>query len=338
MSSRSFSRARKSFRAASSRALAVSTVFFASATPAWMASICLGRRAASASRPEIFVSNSWRWTRVLGSLTGIRLQWWAHLDSNQEPTGYEPAALPLSYGPVGSQVHERTSRLEEAPQFLGARWMAQLPQRLGLDLPDAFAGDCEVLADLLQGVLAAVGEAEAQAQYLLLAGRQRVQDLVGLLAQGEADDRLHRRHHLLVLDEIAQVAVLFLPDGRLQRDRLLGDLEDLADLVHRHVHLLGDLLRRGLAAQLLDELAGGAVQLVVRLDHVDGNPDRARLVGDGSGNCLPDPPGGVGRKLVAAPLLELVHGLHQADVAFLDEVQELQAPVRVLLGDRDDQP
>src|SRR5439155_20930675 len=27
------------------------------------------------------------------------LQRWAHLDSNQDLTGYEPAALPLSYGP-----------------------------------------------------------------------------------------------------------------------------------------------------------------------------------------------------------------------------------------------
>ena len=26
--------------------------------------------------------------------------WWAHPDLNQGPTGYEPAALPLSYGPV----------------------------------------------------------------------------------------------------------------------------------------------------------------------------------------------------------------------------------------------
>ena len=25
--------------------------------------------------------------------------WWAHPDSNQEPAGYEPDALPLSYGP-----------------------------------------------------------------------------------------------------------------------------------------------------------------------------------------------------------------------------------------------
>src|SRR5258705_10284163 len=35
--------------------------------------------------------------------------------------------------------------------------------------------------------------AEAQAQDLFLARRERVEDLVGLLAQGQADDRLDRR-------------------------------------------------------------------------------------------------------------------------------------------------
>ena len=50
---------------------------------------------------------------------------------------------------------------------------------------------------------------------------------------------------------------------------------------------------------------------------------------------LPDPPGGVGRELVAAAVLELVDRLHQADVAFLDQVEELQAAVGVFLGDRD---
>ncbi len=65
--------------------------------------------------------------------------------------------------------------------------------------------------------------------------------------------------------------------------------------------------------------------------------DGAGLVGDGAGDGLADPPGGVGRELVAALVLELVDGLHQADVAFLDQVQELQAAVRVLLRDGDDE-
>ena len=127
------------------------------------------------------------------------------------------------------------------------------------------------------------------------------------------------------------------PIGRLEGDRLLGDLQDLADLVERQLHLLGDLFRRRLAAVLLDEVARGADELVDRLDHVDRDADRARLVGDRAGDRLADPPRRVRRELVAALVLELVDGLHQADVALLDQVEELQAAVRVLLRDRDDE-
>src|SRR5262249_36490601 len=198
--------------------------------------------------------------------------------------------------------------------------------------------DGEVLSDLLERVLAAVREAEAQPQHLLLARRERVQDLVGLLAQGEADDRLDGRDDLLVLDEIAQMAVFFLADRRLQRDRLLRDFENFAHLVDRHVRLGRGLVRSGLAAELLHELAGGSDELVDGLDHVHGDADGARLVGDRAGDRLADPPGRIRRELVAATVFELVDGLHEADVAFLDEVEELQTAVRVLLRDRDHEP
>src|SRR2546425_10445107 len=117
---------------------------------------------------------------------------------------------------MGPRGHHTWSGLQEAPELLRARWVPELAQGFGLDLADALPRDGEVLADLLQRVLAAVGQAEAQPQHLLLARRERVEDLVRLLAQGEADDRLHRRHDLLVLDKIAQVAVLFLSDRCLQ--------------------------------------------------------------------------------------------------------------------------
>ena len=88
----------------------------------------------------------------------------------------------------------------------------------------------------------------------------------------------------------------------------------------------------GLEAELLQVLRADAVHLVDRLDHVHRDADGARLVGDRAGDGLADPPGGVGRELVAAAVFELVHRLHQADVAFLDEVEELQAAVGVLLA------
>ena len=43
------------------------------------------------------------------------------------------------------------------------------------------------------------------------------------------------------------------------------------------------------------------------------------------------------REFVAAAIFELIDRLHQADIAFLDQVQELQAAIGVFLGDGDDQ-
>src|SRR5216684_2090107 len=206
---------------------------------------------------------------------------------------------------MGPRRHHTWSGLQEAPELLRARRVPELAQRLGLDLPDPFAGDREVLPDFLQRVLATVGEAEPEPQHLLLARREGVEDLVRLLPEREADDRLDGRDDLLVLDE---------------------------------VHLRRDLLRGGLAAEFLDELARGPDELVDRLDHVHGDADRAGLVGDGARDRMPDPPGRVRRELVAAAVLELVHGLHEADIALLDQVEELEPAVRVLLGDRDHEP
>src|SRR5207249_1629139 len=230
------------------------------------------------------------------------------------------------------------SRFQEAPELLGARRMTELAPRPGLALPDPFWGDGTILPDFFDRVLAAGREAEAQPQDFFLAGRERVEDLVRLLAQGQADDRLDGRDDLLVLYKIAEVTVLFLSDGCFQRNRFLSNFQNFSHLVDRHFHLGRDLLRGRLAAELLDELAGGPDELVDGLDHVHGDADRARLVGDRSRDRLADPPGRVRRELVAAAILELVDGLHQPNIAFLDQVQELKTSIGIFFRDRDDQP
>src|SRR5262249_56547245 len=105
--------------------------------------------------------------------------------------------------------------LYEAPQPLRPRWVPQLAQRLGFDLPDALAGDLEVLAHLLERVVRLLADAEPHAQDLLLAGRERGQDLPRLLGQVHVDHRVGGRGDRLVLDEVAEVAVLLLADGSL---------------------------------------------------------------------------------------------------------------------------
>src|SRR3546814_10832950 len=52
--------------------------------------------------------------------------------------------------------------------------------------------------------------------------------------QGE----FRRRQGPHVFDEIAQMGIVVVPDGRFHGDGFLGDFQDLAHLVFRHVHFL----------------------------------------------------------------------------------------------------
>src|SRR6476619_735618 len=123
------------------------------------------------------------------------------------------------------------SIVQEAPQLPAAARVLELAQRLRLDLADALAGYRELLADLLEGVVGVHADAEAHAQHALLARRQRCEDARRRLAQVRLDRGIDRQDDILILDEVAEMAILLVADGRLEGDRLLGDLEDLADLL-----------------------------------------------------------------------------------------------------------
>src|SRR6266436_3392001 len=215
--------------------------------------------------------------------------------------------------------------------------MLQLPQRLGLNLTDALAGHRELLADFLQGVVGVHADAEAHAQDAFLARGERGQHSGRGLAQVRLDRGVDRQHRVLVLNEIAEVRILLVADRGFERDRFLGDFQALAYLLDGHVELPGKLLGRRFAADLVEHLPACANDFVDHFDHVHGDADGARLIGERAADRLPDPPRRVGRELVAAAVLELVDRLHQADVALLNQVEELQAAVGVFLRDRDDE-
>src|SRR5579871_97725 len=215
--------------------------------------------------------------------------------------------------------------------------MAQLAQGLRFDLADALARDREAGADLLERVIRALTDAEAQPEHLLLAWRERGEHLARVVVEVARDRRLVRRRRVLVLDEVPEVAVLVLADGCLERDRLACHLEDAPDLLRRELHPRRDLLRGRLAPDLLHQRARDPNELVDGLDHVDGDANRPRLIRDGARDRLPDPPGGVRRELVPPLVLELVDRAHEPDVSLLDEVEELEPAMDVALGDRDDQ-
>src|SRR3954454_10453609 len=226
-------------------------------------------------------------------------------------------------------------RIEERTELLRARRMGQLAERLRLDLANPFARHIERAADFFERVLGAVADAEAHLEDLLLARGERAQDFVRLLFQVRDDHVIDRGDHAAIFDEVAEMRIFLFADRRLEGDRLLRDLHDLAHFGDRHIHPLGDLLGLRFAAEFLHERTRGARELVDGLDHVHRDADGAGLIGDGASDGLANPPRRVRGELVAAAVFEFLNGLHQADVAFLDEVEELQAAVRVLLGDRD---
>ena len=150
--------------------------------------------------------------------------------------------LVLLHSTDEGEAGRAASEVDEALQLLGAAGVAQLAQGLGLDLADALAGDVEVLAHLLKGVVGLAADAEAHPQHLLLTRRQGTQDLTGLVGEVGVDHSVCRVDGVFIGDEVPEAGILLLADRRLQAYRLLGDLEDLADLLDRHVHLVGDLV------------------------------------------------------------------------------------------------
>ena len=102
--------------------------------------------------------------------------------------------------------------------------------------------------------------------------------------------------------------------------------------VRRLLEVRGKLLRTGLPAERLDQLA-------FRLgDLVDGprgtRPGAGRLVGQGPGNRLADPPGRVSAEAVPLGGVILLPGAGEPGVPRLEQLRERRAAARVPLGHR----
>ena len=228
-------------------------------------------------------------------------------------------------------------RLNIVLQLATAAGVAELGQGLGLDLADTLARDAKLAADFLERTGMSVDKAKAQLDNLALTIGKRVEHLGELLLQHGEAGSIGRNDSLGVLDEVAQLGILFLADGGLERHGLLRNLLNLADAVGAHVHLGTDLLGGRVATQILKELALHADELVDSLDHMHGNTDGTGLVGDSARNGLTDPPRGVRGELEALLVVELLDGANQTEVALLDQVKEQHAAADIALGDGDDQ-
>ena len=157
-----------------------------------------------------------------------------------------------------------------------------------------------------------------------------------LLEEGEAH-RVRGHNGFGVLDEVAELRVAVFTQRGVQRDGLAAVLLDLDDTLGCHVEFLRELFRSRFATEVLQHLALHTGELVDDLDHVHRDTDRASLVGHRTGDRLADPPRGIGRELEALRVVELLHGADEAEVAFLDEIEEEHSAAGVALGQGHDE-
>lgn len=104
--------------------------------------------------------------------------------------------------------------IQKILELFAAARVAQLSQCFRLNLADALAGDVKFLADLLKRARMAVLQTEAQGKDLFLARRERFEHVAELLLEQQHGGRVRRGERVVIRDEIAQVAVLLLADGR----------------------------------------------------------------------------------------------------------------------------
>ena len=71
---------------------------------------------------------------------------------------------------------------------------------------------------------------------------------------------------------------------------------------------------------------------------MNGNSDGPGLVGYGTGNGLPDPPGSISGKFIAFPPIVFFDRPDESLVAFLDQIKQRQTAPDIFFGNGDYQP
>src|SRR5206468_11100026 len=103
----------------------------------------------------------------------------------------------------------------------------------------ALARDAKLPAYFLQCPRIAVAKTKAQLEHTPLAFRQTGEDVAQLILEQAEARCLGRVFSRLVLDEIAEMAVLSVPNGGRPRSGLLRHFEHRPDAFDRHLHVLG---------------------------------------------------------------------------------------------------
>jgi len=241
--------------------------------------------------------------------------------------------------PEASGETDEAAAADEIPEvfrevFLLEQALAELGQGTVLDLADPLPGDVELFAHFLKGALFAVAQSEAELEDLEFARIQEVEASGDGIAKVVLGVFLHGVDGFGIGQQIHEGAVFaVLPDGDIEGDGAGGNFAEFGDASGFDLKLVGQFGVSGLAAELVAKGGADPAQALDLVDEMDGKADGFALVGEGPADGLFDPPASVGAELHPAAGLEAVDGLHQAEVALGDQVEDGQAAVVVIGGD-----
>src|ERR687891_840612 len=172
--------------------------------------------------------------------------------------------------------------VEVVAELLRPGGVAELGERLGLDLADPLPGHPEGQADLLERRRLHPEHAEPHLDDAPLSIAEGAQDRLEMLLEQGRPGGLRWRYGVGVLDEVAEGQVLLLADRALQGDGG-PEQQDLLDSPRGQVDQHADLAGIGLVAEGLEELLPGLGHLVDVFGDVDRQADGPGRGGHGPG-------------------------------------------------------
>src|SRR5438128_7419563 len=188
--------------------------------------------------------------------------------------------------------------------------MPHFAQGLCFNLTNPLAGNLELPTYLLQRSAVAIDQPKSLLEYLPFPISERLQHVLDFFLQQNNGSHIARVFGASVLDKVAEICFFALAYRRLERDWLLRHFQDRANTIHWQEHFFGYFVGRRFSPIFLHQLFLYTHELVNRLNHMDGNSNRARLVGDGAGDGLANPPRRVSGKFVAPPVFEFLDCFH----------------------------
>src|SRR5579875_2599177 len=140
-----------------------------------------------------------------------------------------------------------------------------------------------------------------------------------------------------IVKKIFQGALAVTTERLMQADRMPRYDAQRLGLFGRDADDGGDLFHGRFAALLDRQFAADTLYRCQGADLMARHTDGARMIGQGTGDALANPPSRIGAELVTQAMLVLIYCPHQAAIAFLNQIGERQAAAAIALGNRDDQ-